>query len=261
MLTCFVYAAFQPLPGVWPTRNLSPGKRLRSIARSAKKTKPEDKVQQVEEYLKRIGGSAKLKALKSVLRGISSDFLQKHFEVTSDGFVKSKQGHNKQEANIKEFLASRGIVPLALLLQTFRVSRRWLETHKDFFVKDEMVKLRIRPTIQPEACRECRHQLGFNLEHSQTSKRVAQSLSVQVGPKNCEKVTRERCVASIASLCGVGGTVWEVQEESRALCKCVWDSLHSSQELTCQLRRGNRTRKGDKRCPGKNRKCQNTGDV
>lgn len=128
-------------------------------------------------------------------------------------------------------------------------------------VKDEMVKLRIRPTIQPEACRECRHQLGFNLEHSQTSKRVAQSLSVQVGPKNCEKVTRERCVASIASLCGVGGTVWEVQEESRALCKCVWDSLHSSQELTCQLRRGNRTRKGDKRCPGKNRKCQNTGDV
>ena len=67
------------------------GKRLRSIARSAKKTKPEDKardpenadpesgrvrelqVQQVEEYLKRIGGSAKLKALKSVASSAVSD--------------------------------------------------------------------------------------------------------------------------------------------------------------------------------------------
>lgn len=81
------------------------------------------------------------------------------------------QGFNKQEANIKQFLAqtslrwllnrvhflcsfglsnfllqmsdvtllssrfltSKGVAPIAVVMDTFRVSRRWLESHKDFF--------------------------------------------------------------------------------------------------------------------------------
>lgn len=31
------------------------------------------------------------------------------------------------------FLTSKGIVPLAVVLETFRVPKRWLESHKDFF--------------------------------------------------------------------------------------------------------------------------------
>ena len=35
---------------------------------------------------------------------MSKDFLQMHFEVLSDGTVKSKEGYQKQELNIKELL-------------------------------------------------------------------------------------------------------------------------------------------------------------
>ena len=131
------------------------------VALSAKKSKEErarlrqlqieEKVERVEAYLDRIGGSAQLRGLRAALgKAVDIDFLQEHFEVSADGEVQSKQGYNRQESNIKKFLIKRGIVPVALVLQTFRVSRHWLETHKDFFVQDQMVKLRVTPTLQPD---------------------------------------------------------------------------------------------------------------
>eukprot|EP00434_Breviolum_minutum_P044380 symbB.v1.2.039631.t1/scaffold6695.1/size16125/1 len=113
-------------------------------------TSTEDKVQEVEDYLRRIGGSANVQALKTVIRGIKPEFLQMHFEVSTNGCVKSKKGYHRQEANIKQFLTSKGIVPLAVVLETFRVPKRWLESHKDFFVRDDTIKLRVRPTTQPQ---------------------------------------------------------------------------------------------------------------
>ncbi|CAJ1340276.1 unnamed protein product [Effrenium voratum] len=110
----------------------------------------DEKVEQVEQYLRRIGGSARLRALKVAVGGISPDLLQQHFELTSDGVVTSKQGYQKHEVNIKEFLASKGQVPVATVSDTFRVPRRWLASHKDFVVRNGMIQLRVRPTGQAE---------------------------------------------------------------------------------------------------------------
>lgn len=141
--------------GWWTVAFVGPGNpggraQSRLTMKGRKRKTTADKVQEVEDYLRRIGGSANVIALKTVLRGVDANFLQMYFEVSSDGCVKSKKGFNKQEANIKQFLTSKGVAPIAVVMDTFRVSRRWLESHKDFFVRDEKVKLRVRPTVQRE---------------------------------------------------------------------------------------------------------------
>ncbi|CAE7266161.1 unnamed protein product [Symbiodinium pilosum] len=84
------------------------------------------------------------------MSGINRNFLQEHFEITSDDVVKSKQGHKRQERNIKEFLASRGSVPLTQVMEVFSVPRKWLASHEDFLVQGGRIRLRIRQTDQPE---------------------------------------------------------------------------------------------------------------
>mmetsp|Transcript_107951 Transcript_107951/g.131714 ORF Transcript_107951/g.131714 Transcript_107951/m.131714 type:complete len:256 (+) Transcript_107951:49-816(+) len=154
-MSCAWNAAFISTPGNPGSRCGSRVLSARSVRsaqgrKSMKSTQSEEKVQEVEDYLRRIGGSANVIALKLAIRGVNEGFLQTHFEVSSDGRVKSKKGYNKQEGNIIEFLTSKGVVPVDVVLETFRVPRRWLETHKAFFVRDDMVKLRVRPTLQPE---------------------------------------------------------------------------------------------------------------
>ncbi|CAE7236929.1 unnamed protein product [Symbiodinium sp. KB8] len=124
------------------------GSRASRVSRA--KAATASKVEAVEQYLARIGGSAKIRALKSALAGLDRDFLQKYFEVTSDDVVKSRKGHQRHERNIKEFLKSKGSAPLTLVMETFSVPRRWLASHEDFLVQGGRIRLRVRQTDQPE---------------------------------------------------------------------------------------------------------------